>query len=109
MGATRKPNSSQKPPQRSSAYGEVRILVYENGGTMTCHKSGPVAEWTIELGGRTYHFQASRTRLNEIDLLYVPSKESPQTWDDYEKPFQLKPDALDRLLKLVAQKGVRVT
>jgi hypothetical protein len=109
MGETRKPVSSQKPPRRSSPYGHVRILVYENGGTMTCHKRGPVAEWTIELGGRTFHFQASRTRLSEIDLLYVPCKEDPRTWDDYKKPFQLKPDALERLRKLVALKGVRVT
>jgi hypothetical protein len=83
------------------AYGEIRTLVEQRGGTMKFEREGyEYGAWVIRLGGKSTVIEAPGTEsIPKLDRLYVPRVPNPKSWDDYSN--QLVPDVEEKLLRLL--------
>lgn len=87
------------------AYDEVRSLIESvdsDGGHMWWRSGGygGGGVWVLELKGRTAEVPVHGREKNDLDELYVPKVDAPQTWDDYDHPGTLKGDAFWGLIAL---------
>jgi hypothetical protein len=88
-------------------YRLIREIIKRNNGSMEFQAGGgPGGVWIIKLEGRKWTVAVRDRRANELDHLYVPKTDHPQTWEDYEKTAPLKPDAFWQLMKLIDSQGI---
>jgi hypothetical protein len=87
------------------AYGAIRSLVEDLGGSMAYEREGHRhGAWVIRIGARAVTVEANAERsFPELDRLHVPCVPHPRTWDDYLD--ELVPDAKARLLKMLDSAG----
>src|SRR5262245_51594914 len=86
------------------AYADVCDLVKRLGGSMVFEPGGgPGGVWTISLHGVTKRVKCRDRSVNDLDMLYIARADVPvpRTWDDYEHPYQLQPDAFWKLIDLL--------
>ncbi|HCS88734.1 MAG TPA: hypothetical protein DIW77_01405, partial [Chromatiaceae bacterium] len=80
-----------KMSESGRAYGKVRDLVEQKGGTMRFQREA----WVISLDGKQAIVEAKGNRsLPELDRLYVPRVNHPRTWEDYIPNAAAEPLAL---------------
>ena len=87
--------------ERRRAYGEVRDLVEQKGGTMRFQREGyRYGAWIISLNGKQAIVEAQGNQtLPELDRMYVPKMANPKTWHDYT--HELIPEAAEALSMLL--------
>jgi hypothetical protein len=85
---------------KKRAYGKLREIVEQRGGSMTYDGRGLHGAWVIILGSKRGCFQAMGGRtFPKLDSLFVPAVADPKTWDDYHD--ELVPDAEKKLYDLL--------
>jgi hypothetical protein len=82
------------------AYGLVRSLVEQLGGSMIYERKGsPHGAWKISIGENSREIKVEGSHsFPELDQLYIPKVENPQNWNGYKN--ELVPDAKTRLFLL---------
>jgi len=83
-------------------YSQIRELVQSVGGDMNWLPGGGHGggTWELTLHGRSRKVRVRDNRVNDLDDLYESKVANPKTWDDYETPAPLRPDAFWRLVGL---------
>lgn len=90
--------STQNKPR---VYEKVQSLIEELDGKMTwLPGGGPGGVWELNLRGKTFQVPVRDDTINDLDLLYVPRVDNPQTWRDFGSPGTLVSDAFWRLVDL---------
>lgn len=89
-----------KTKTKKRAYGKLRDIVEQRGGSMKYDGRGLHGAWVIILGSKRGRFPAMGARtFPKLDSLYVPEVADPKTWDDYLD--ELVPDAEKKLYDLL--------
>ena len=85
-----------------AAYEQVRNLLQSVGGDMKWLPGGAQGggAWELTLQGRTAKIQVRDNQVNDLDRLCISNKDNPTTWNDYDTPAPLQPDAFWRLVAL---------
>ena len=82
-------------------YEEVQHLLKSIGGEMIYQPGGgPGGVWILSLYGRTTQVEARNHTVNRLDVLYIPNVPEPKTWDDYDSPGKLAPNAFWKLVAM---------
>src|SRR5678815_2513700 len=85
MIAAREEKREHENPE-TIAYGKLREIVEERGGSMVYQRRGyPYGAWIISLGGKTVIIKSTGMgNLPELDQFYRPLCPNPRTWKDYD-------------------------
>jgi hypothetical protein len=57
--------------------------------------------WILTLHGKNAQVRLQDNHLNALDDLYVAKVASPSTWEDFDSPGELRPDAFWKLVALI--------
>lgn len=87
--------------EKNRAYGELRDIIEQKGGTMYFQREGyQHGAWIISLEGKQAIAEAKGNKsIPQLDRLYVPKVNDPKTWSDYSN--DLIPNADKELLTLL--------
>jgi hypothetical protein len=82
-------------------YEEIQHLLESIGGEMKYQPGGgPGGVWILNLHGRTTQVEVRNHTVNQLDMLYIPNVPEPKTWDDYDLPGKLAPEAFWKLVAM---------
>ncbi len=83
-------------------YDQIRGLIRSIGGDMTWVSGGASGggSWHLSLYGKTLKVRVPNNQVNTLDRLYEARVAEPKTWEDYDEPAPLTPDAFWRLVTI---------
>jgi hypothetical protein len=89
-------------PSPHAAYEQVRALLDTVGGEMVWQPGGVNGggDWELTLHGKKRRVPVRNNEVNALDELCIAKTRTPHSWNDYDTPAPLKPDAFWRLITL---------